>query len=357
MADAAMAFYNGVHSIYPACTKLMYFVHMRTVRISSIFASLLTHCSLQNVQNKAAVLNNREDQHNFIKDIDVLSLCTNDVLFESVKTLFIKKWQIPQPAEGAPLRLANTIRNTLVDYVNSQWFTGANTKWYSGVNRNTCMNNNSLEATNKVLKDEITNYLLLPFMAFISKMDEWLRKHSLARDTNRQYGTRFILFNDITIATTLWNDAINWLKDKDNLFFDVDDDEIKTYVCLAYRTIGKKSFTKNKAKHLYEEFKTRPWKSFDKYATFSNNVYIIQASRFRKEKFTCTCHDNVKQFTCKHSLAIAMKINKLQPPLLQSIASNKKRGRPPKLGTAYTRTIMDLNEYLDDNDDNNDNNS
>ena len=77
---------------------------------------------------------------------------------------------------------------------------------------NSVVNNNGLEATNKVLKDDVTQRQLLPVMTFFTEIMKWLRSQSERRNPE---SVNYVLFATAhTFKNTEFIEAWRWLKDK-----------------------------------------------------------------------------------------------------------------------------------------------
>ena len=73
------------------------------------------------------------------------------------------------------------------------------------------------------------------------------------------------------------------------------------------------------------------WDTYDQYTSMSHNISILHHDETRREQYNCTCSANAKQFTCVHSLGVAMMRGTLVAPhaaqiqLLASIHSKMQR--------------------------------
>jgi hypothetical protein len=95
--------------------------------------------------------------------------------------------------------------------------------WSCGHSHNSVMNTNVLEATNKVIKDELTFRQLMPVLDFLRRALLWLREQSERRDPGHEgarnpNAQKFALEHDF--ITLDWTEAYAWrMKAQRQIFF------------------------------------------------------------------------------------------------------------------------------------------
>ena len=148
-----------------------------------------------------------------MQDINAISYAWTPEAAVILKNLFFLKW------EGH----ANPQVRDAAAHFKTEWCNERVGIWSSGHSRNSVMNTNGLEATNKVIKDELTFRQLMPVLDFLQKAPLWLREQSLRRDPGPE-GARnpnvfkFALQHDF--ITVDWTEAYSWkLNTRKQVFF------------------------------------------------------------------------------------------------------------------------------------------
>lgn len=139
----------------------------------------------------------------FMQDINAISYAWNPDAAVLIKNLFFLKW------EGNP----NPQVQDVTTHFRAEWCNERLGNWSCGHSRNSVINTNGLEGTNKVIKDELTFRQLMPVLDFLQKALLWLREQSEKRDEGQQ-GERnpnvlkFATRHDFT--TLDWTEAHSW---------------------------------------------------------------------------------------------------------------------------------------------------
>ena len=90
-----------------------------------------------------------------MQDINALSVCWTTAVFEAAVILFFQKWE----------SYDDDIIASVLSLFRKSWTGNSLTsKWAKCHSPNDVMNNNGLESTNRVIKDEVTERQLLPVM-------------------------------------------------------------------------------------------------------------------------------------------------------------------------------------------------
>ncbi|CAF2885992.1 unnamed protein product [Rotaria sp. Silwood2] len=121
IADGADAIRNALKTTFNNDKIVMYWTHMRRY----------VDKKLSNVSFRQEILD----------DIDKLQLCESEKVFNKALSLFVKKWSQRE--------------HDFLQYFENEWLKTFSS-WYEGYNYFIPSTNNSLEATNRVIKDEHT---------------------------------------------------------------------------------------------------------------------------------------------------------------------------------------------------------
>ena len=106
-----------------------------------------------------------------------------------------------------------------------------------------------------------------------------------------------------TMTTKCWTDAYRWSKDASNQVRIRAADNI--YVVVRKHVGG--HLTDARASSLIDKFLNFSFLTYDEYTHLTKNVCILREDESRPELYNCTCIANAEEFTCKHSVGIAMR--------------------------------------------------
>ena len=105
-----------------------------------------------------------------------------------------------------------------------------------------------------------------------------------------------------TFTTLDWKSAHVWKSDLKKQIRYVA--ERQTFVTLSAESVG--VLTHDRAVAFINAFHESSWNSYDVFTSNYANVTIITVDNSRPEGYKCLCMKNRKEFTCCHSLAVAM---------------------------------------------------
>lgn len=173
--------------------------------------------------------------------------------------------------------------------------------WELGARSYNYVNNtNGLESTNNVIINEVTMRQLMPIMNFLIRIQNWIDDQSRRRDVNDVNYIEFALTH--TFTTLDWKSAHVWKSDLKKQIRYVA--ERQTFVTLSAESVG--VLTHDRAVAFINAFHESSWNSYDVFTSNYANVTIITVDNSRPEGYKCSCMKNRKEFTCCHSLAVAM---------------------------------------------------
>ena len=245
--------------------------------------------------------------------------------FRVAKELFLEKWsQAPydEPRTGMP---------QFLDHFRNEW---ANRFW----NRRelapgTVMHNNGVEASNKVIKDEVTHRTRPYASQFIKTLMEWVGHESQRYIQNKSFA------HTVSFTIPDYRNAINSWREFGNTHYCKisGNDPKEEYVVAGAKCEGRLDITV--ARSIYDKITRYAYDSFDEFKQYqSHEVAIVSRNADKDEQFACTCRGNGKEFKCKHSIAIALFHRTLVAPAEAAIyvfGKKRRRGRPSKVAPQH----------------------
>ena len=263
-----------------------------------------------------------------LHDINAISLSfTSEQALLAVE-LFLTKWEASENA---------TVLNVTAHF-RAQWTNNHVSNWTRGHCPNCVINNNGLEATNGVIKNEVTQRRLLPVLNFFVEISKWLTSQSTRRDPANPNPIPFTSVH--TIVTTNWTEAYRWSKDTARQLRITNDG-----VYVAVNSDVRGDLTDEKAANFVAMFTDFSFGSFDDFTKTSNNVCVIRPDLTRQEGYNCTCKVNAKEHSCNHSIGVAIIRATLVPPReakVTLLGRNRKRGRKPQAAPAWQHQPFDI---------------
>ena len=134
--------------------------------------------------------------------------------------------------------------------------------------------------------------------------------------------------------TSDWTEANAWKKSTSKQIRFLP--RLNVFVAIAAGVKG--DLNDEKANAYALKFREGAWDTFDEFTSMYFNVCILYHDMSRPEEYGCTCSTNAKEFTCVHSLGVAMMRGTLAPPQaaqVQLLGRKKRRGRKPLAAPAW----------------------
>ena len=262
-----------------------------------------------------------------MQDINAISYAWSPTASTALKELFFRKW------DAHP----NLVVREVSTHFKNEWCTVRLGNWSCGHALNCVINTNGLEATNKVIKDELTYRQLMPVMDFLPRSLVWMKEQSEKRSDgpNGTPNVNKVSFAEShTFATCDWTSANAWRRNQAKQIRFLP--HLNIFVAVAPGVRG--DLTDAKANAYVTAFNECAWDTFDNYTSMYFNVSILHHDTSRPENYRCTCSANAKEFTCVHSIGVAMMRGILVPPnaaQIQLLGRKRRRGRKPLAAPAW----------------------
>lgn len=268
-----------------------------------------------------------------MQDINALSYAWSPNVAMLLRNLFFAKWDSHN--DNRAVEAAAHFR--------SEWCNARLGNWSRGHAPNSVVNTNGLEATNKVVKDELTFRQLMPVLDFLRKGVVWLEEQSEKRDENLETLNPNVLkfARQHTFTTKEWTQAHTWKVSTAKQIRYIPHRDI--FVAVAPGIRG--DLTDEKANLYATTYTECSWTTYDRYTTMFHNVFILQSDTTRPEMYNCTCAVNAKEFTCTHSLGVALMRGTLAAPRaaeVKLLGRKRRKGRRPMAAPAWERMDFTL---------------
>ena len=344
LGDAAEAFANAaLHVFVTIGTRLMCFAHVYKVTTSLwsphstttlwiIFFGVFNKIFQKGIEKQAKRIVDLNVKNMFMQDIHAISCAWTPGIASRLKQLFFAKW------EG---NHSQVVRDVTAHFL-AEWCTERLGKWSCGHAHNCVINTNGLEATNKVIKDELTHRQLMPVIDFLTSSRQWLTEQSAKRGEGPN---KVVFANAHTFTTKDWTQGHAWRVNPSKQIRFVPQSGV--YVAVAPGVQG--HLTDERAVQYVRTFSEGSWATFDDFTKMYYNVCILTEDVTRPELFSCTCSTNAKEFTCVHSLGLAMMRGTLNAPRaaqVQLLGRKRKRGRRPLAPPAWEMLPFAINSPL-----------
>lgn len=290
ISDAADAIRNGFYRIFPDATvDIMCFAHV-----------------LRNIEKRK--FNSKNNKKLIIDDIKKLQHAPDKTTFSFMSTLFCEKW--------AP------VEQEFVAYFKAQWL-GVHCNWYEGAAMYAPSTNNAQESVNNVIKRKITLRRRLPMNQFLASMS------MLISDMSKELcnGSRIFAIEPF-IQKNMWREAIIMQQNSFSSF------KIKPMALFLEHLsfIVPSSNCANPTIASYKTLLKQKWKTFDEYVQHGfQQFYLVnlKPSDSWKKESNCMCVSFMKEYICKHIIAVALRegITECPDEAEPILLSNKRRNQ------------------------------
>ena len=236
-----------------------------TIAFTSVFGSnftrLMCYCHVERAC--ARRLNGNEDKDSIILDLQIIQLAFSKPLFNLIIELFKSKWSKYQE---------------FINYFVNEWV-NQNSLWYEGAsfNQSVPSQNNALESTHYVVKNQHTLRQRLALIPYFSNAFKMMKNMSLDRVNVKPFE------KDVVVSKELFEIAFTWIFE---------------YKCSINQIINQFNYLvcKNKYKHLLHPFEKLFVHSqcdldFDGLDYLIRKVSMVNLVNNKEEwkKSTCTC--------------------------------------------------------------------
>lgn len=278
----------------------------------------------------ANAIKDRKDRAEILNDMCVLGTAYSLLAAERLKALFGAKYANHENGQVAQVYNEKFVK---------VWGNSNLYKWTAAHARNSVVNTNGLESNNCNIKNEITERAIIPVVTFCKKSLDYLSEQSLNRDPQHPYCKTFALTP--TLTTKAWTEAMEWKQSNRKQLRLLED--VNYYVTISSRTLGE--LTEDKARSILKQYEECSWETFDLYAITHHNVCVLIPDATRAEGYRGTCQKNAKEFTCIHSLGVAILRRTMLPPNVAGatlLGRRKRKGRRPQAGSAWDLMPLDI---------------
>ena len=278
----------------------------------------------------AKSIKDKDQRISFLNDLNGVSGAWSELCFHKTTTLFIKKWSLVQSAASS------------LEKLRKEWLNPRLCRFYRGAAEGYSMNNNGLEAYNKVLKDSCTFHERLPINQLLPAMGKWIGDQSHRRDPQNINFLEFALEPEIKLMDV--TEGYNLARKKIKLI------QLQGhYICVNDNRIQGNVFDRNMANAIFTQYRECNWKTLDQYNAFQSQVHVITPDR------KCNCYQFGKKFKCAHVECVKIMIDRAVVPEAAKIIPlhvRRKPGRPKQALGRYVRQDYAPDFANDDDDDN-----
>lgn len=268
----------------------------------------------KNVETRLRSSPNKEQ---IMADIRWLQLCSDINVFRYACGLFIEEWI--------------NIERDFIRYFQKQWLKEGCQNWFEGFMNFTPSTNNSLEATNKRLKDDFNLRSRCMLSSFKGRLFAMLMQYSQEYRDNKRAFKLFVALND-----QAWKEGIEWAKSGKSVITEADASNKMDHYFVP---TGDAMVVSSESVDVY---KALAYDSFDDFYTKHFKLWRVSMSRDRNhfDETTCTCPVFFKMYTCKHMIGMGLRMKHLDIPAAINLVGGRRRrkGRPLKIGPALSKT-------------------
>lgn len=260
VCDAAHAISNAFKTEFGAeSTVIMCWAHM-----------------LRKVKQKLKTLIKEKELFDMvIKDIVSMQVISSPSNFEIARSLFKNKYES---------------QTEFLIYFNMEWVT-KNPNWYEGAMQHTPSTNNSLEATNRVIKDQFTLRERLFLGEFVTVLEQMIGQFSRRCKTDLKFSI------EPTISAKVWTSTYEWLN-------------LNPVLPKKHKSNGDVTIEIVSTAGIKTPILSSKWTNFDEYIKYYMSKWQVTKMSGDKRwlKSLCSCPFKKKKFICKHVVGISVRM-------------------------------------------------
>lgn len=297
MADGAAAIHNGFQES---------FAHLENLRIMMCWYHVLYNVNKQKFRSP-------ENKELIKKDLTNIHYLCSEELFDQAFELFVKKWLEKEP--------------DFCQYFDT-YYMKRNKNWFHIEDR-IPTTNNAIESFHSSLKTHQTYWQKKGISEFKNRALEIVEERSREYNPAINEKPKNPFAEEATISGKLKSKGFELAKSPLQ-FVSVNDGNSQVIYCRSkYDTIGQQNV---------DAFLNIEWdkfEEFDKFIEAANSMRVITfpGGVVDWKNAKCTCSEYIKEFMCKHIIAVAVRVKVLKPdtdPDDEPLKPNRKKGRPKK---------------------------
>jgi hypothetical protein len=215
-------------------------------------------------------------------------------------------------------------------FLENEWLTLLDS-WYEGYSIFTPSTKNSLEATNKVIKDEHTFRERHPLARFLTIANDIVSKWSISR--NQDQTDPMVFSTEPTITLKKWTDSYHFAKSSKSVLQIPSKKKHLTDYYIPAGTI--ETVTKTDI----QKYNKKKWISCDQFKDLQCGIWKLTLPNNGLEwtKGICNCPNFFKEYICKHAIGTGIRLKFCKPPPAAKdipLGEKRKGGRPRKITKA-----------------------
>ncbi|CAF3117672.1 unnamed protein product [Rotaria sp. Silwood2] len=229
-------------------------------------------------------------------------------------------------ASSLPVKKWSQREHDFLQYFENEWLQTFST-WYEEYNCFTPSTNNSLKATNIVIKDKYTLREGHPLSRFFVIANDIVRRWSKSWDPKQI--DPIIYSSEPTITLKKWTDAYHFAKSSKLV---LQTPSSRKDIIDYYIPAGE---AQHITQHDIQKYQKKTWNSFDQFKILQFGIWKVTLSNdgTKWKSGTCNCPNFFKEFICKQVIGMAIRLEFCKPPSSAkdiALRQKRKRGRPRK---------------------------
>jgi hypothetical protein len=200
--------------------------------------------------------------------------------------------------------------------------------------------NNALESTNRYIKENGLDRSRLVILQFLNlSRDNVVKQWSTDRNEVTNINHKKYELEPI-FELKDWTNAFKW-----NLLRK----EVVKINSQAFTrsSSGGTSLSKEQVKQHFSILNSLDFDNFDKFIIMVHSIWVVKVCQANWKLSTCTCPTYMKDYKCKHMIAICVRLGLVEYPataMTLPLQQKRKRGRPQATRGALTRQPCEVQE-------------